>query len=85
MNGRKSPTAADTVKISTVEMREALRYKGHHLSNPDGVSEFATIFFLTGAIKAAFGFMIVSKIYTTIAYFIDERNWTKIGWGFVES
>jgi len=29
----------------------------------------------------AFGFMIVSNIYTTLAYFFHERIWGKIKWG----
>ncbi len=47
--------------------------------------DFATIFLLTDAVKAALGFMIISNIYTTAAYLIHERMWTKINWGVVEA
>ncbi|TYQ23577.1 DUF2061 domain-containing protein [Pseudanabaena sp. UWO310] len=43
--------------------------------------DFTTIYILTGTTKVAIGFMIVSNIYTTIAYFLDELFWVKIKWG----
>ena len=43
--------------------------------------DFASIYLFTGQIKVAFGFMIVSNIYTTIGYFFHERIWDKIKWG----
>lgn len=43
--------------------------------------DFTSIYLFTGKIRIAFGFMIVSNIYTTIGYFFHERIWDKIKWG----
>jgi uncharacterized membrane protein len=43
--------------------------------------DFVTIYLLTGTLKMAVGFMIISNIYTTVAYFIHERIWARITWG----
>ncbi len=45
------------------------------------ILDFASIYLFTGQTKIAFGFMIVSNIYTTIAYFFHERIWDRIKWG----
>lgn len=45
------------------------------------IFDFVSIYLFTGQIKVAFGFMIVSNIYTTIGYFFHERIWDKIKWG----
>lgn len=45
------------------------------------ILDFTSIYLFTGQIKVAFGFMLVSNIYTTIGYFIHERIWDKIRWG----
>jgi len=45
------------------------------------VLDFSAIYFLTGKTNVALGFMIISNIYTTAAYFIHERIWNKIKWG----
>jgi len=37
------------------------------------ILDFVSIYLFTGKIKVAFGFMIVSNIYTTLAYFFHER------------
>lgn len=42
---------------------------------------FLTIYLFTGQAKIAIGFMIVSNIYTTIAYFVHERIWDRVKWG----
>jgi uncharacterized membrane protein len=47
--------------------------------------DFVTIYLLTGTVRVAVGFMVVSNIYTTAAYFIHERIWARIRWGIVES
>jgi uncharacterized membrane protein len=47
--------------------------------------DFITIYLFTGTVRVAIGFMIVSNIYTTGAYFIHERIWARIRWGIVES
>ena len=43
--------------------------------------DFSVIYLLTGRVDVALGFMIISNIYTTAAYFIHERIWNKITWG----
>ena len=43
--------------------------------------DFVTVYFFTGKLSLALGFMIVSNIYTTLAYFFHERIWDKIKWG----
>ena len=45
------------------------------------VLDFTSIYLFTGQVKIAFGFMLVSNIYTTVAYFLHERIWDKIKWG----
>ncbi len=45
------------------------------------VLDFSVIYLLTGRVDVALGFMIISNIYTTVAYFIHERIWNKIRWG----
>ena len=47
--------------------------------------DFATIYVFTGAVRVAIAFMIASNIYTTIAYLIHERLWTKVRWGIAET
>lgn len=47
--------------------------------------DFATIFLLTGAVRAAVGFMLASNVYTTVAYVLHERLWAKLKWGVEES
>jgi uncharacterized membrane protein len=43
--------------------------------------DFVTIYLFTGAIRVAFGFMVISNIYTTVGYFFHERLWARIQWG----
>ncbi len=45
--------------------------------------DFLVIYLLTGKVKTAAAFMIVSNIYTTVAYFLHERIWAGINWGLV--
>jgi adenylylsulfate kinase len=47
------------------------------------ILDFASIYLFTGQLKVALGFMIVSNIYTSVAYFFHERIWDKIKWGKV--
>jgi uncharacterized membrane protein len=35
--------------------------------------DFATIYLITGTVRVALGFMIVSNLYTSIAYIVHER------------
>lgn len=43
--------------------------------------DFATIYFLTGALGVSLGFVIASNIYTTLAYVGHERLWAHVQWG----
>ena len=43
--------------------------------------DFLVIYLLTGKVMTAAAFMIVSNIYTTVAYFLHERAWAGIKWG----
>ncbi len=45
------------------------------------VLDFFTVYFFTGKVEVAVGFMLVSNTYTTIAYFLHERIWNRIKWG----
>ena len=45
------------------------------------ILDFGSIYLFTGKIKIAFGFMIISNIYTTVGYFLHERIWDKVKWG----
>lgn len=45
------------------------------------VLDFVVIYLLTGKVATAAGFMIISNIYTTVAYFLHERVWARIRWG----
>ena len=46
--------------------------------------DFGAIYLFTGEVRIAVGFMIVSNIYTTLAYFGHERLWSRISWGLRE-
>ena len=77
------------------DMFEKLLPESHHATETLGRSVFKTIsyrvvilildfisiYLFTGQLKVAFGFMVVSNIYTTLAYFFHERIWDKIKWG----
>jgi len=43
--------------------------------------DFVTLYLITGTLRVAVGFMIISNIYTTAAYFAHERLWARIEWG----
>ncbi len=43
--------------------------------------DFTVLTLLTQRMDIAFGFVVVSNIYTTAAYFIHERLWNRIQWG----
>jgi len=45
------------------------------------VLDFTAVYLLTGRVETALGFMIVSNIYTSIAYYFHERIWNAINWG----
>jgi len=43
--------------------------------------DFVTIYWFTGTVKIAVGFMIISNLYTTAVYVAHERLWARIQWG----
>jgi uncharacterized membrane protein len=43
--------------------------------------DFLAVYLLTGKVATATTFMIVSNIYTSVAYFFHERLWSRIKWG----
>ena len=45
------------------------------------ILDFLVVYLLTHKIETAAGFMIISNIYTTVAYFLHERIWSGIRWG----
>jgi uncharacterized membrane protein len=45
------------------------------------ILDFLVVYLLTHKIETAAGFMIISNIYTTVAYFLHERIWSGIQWG----
>jgi uncharacterized membrane protein len=45
------------------------------------VLDFTAIRLFTGRNDIAVGFVLVSNVYTTIAYFLHERIWNGIKWG----
>jgi len=45
------------------------------------ILDFSVIYLLTRRVDVALGFMIISNIYTTVAYFVHERIWNRIRWG----
>jgi uncharacterized membrane protein len=47
--------------------------------------DFGTIYLFTGKVRVAVGFMIASNLYTTAAYFLHERAWSRVRWGIRET
>ena len=47
--------------------------------------DFLTIYLFTGAARIAVGFMIASNVYTSVAYFVHERLWSRLKWGVNET
>ena len=45
------------------------------------ILDFTVIYILTHRVDVAVGFMVISNIYTTAAYFVHERIWNRIRWG----
>jgi len=43
--------------------------------------DITVIYLMTGRLDIALGFMIVSNVYTSGAYYFHERIWNKISWG----
>ncbi len=49
------------------------------------VLDFLVVYLLTHKVEVAAGFMIVSNLYTTLAYFVHERLWSRSQWGLTIS
>jgi len=45
------------------------------------ILDFTVTYLLTGRVEIALGFMFISNIYTSVAYYFHERIWNKIKWG----
>jgi uncharacterized membrane protein len=45
------------------------------------ILDFTTIYLFTGKVNIALGFMVISNLYTTVAYYLHERIWSRIAWG----
>jgi len=45
------------------------------------ILDFTAVYLLTGKVEVALGFMLLSNIYTSIAYYFHERIWNRIKWG----
>ena len=43
--------------------------------------DFTVIYLLTRRYDIALGFMVISNIYTAVAYYLHERVWNRIRWG----
>lgn len=43
--------------------------------------DITVIYLMTGRLDIALGFMIVSNVYTSVAYYFHEGIWNKISWG----
>ena len=43
--------------------------------------DFSALWVMTRTLKVAITFMVVSNLYTTGAYFLHERIWSRIPWG----
>ena len=43
--------------------------------------DFTAVYLFTGQLAIAFWFMIISNVYTAVAYYGHERFWNRILWG----
>lgn len=49
------------------------------------VLDFTVIYFITKRTDIALGFVVISNIYTTVAYYFHERIWNGISWGKIRA
>ena len=47
------------------------------------ILDFTFVYLFTRNTDIAVSFVVVSNIYTTVAYYFHERIWNKISWGKV--
>jgi len=66
----------DFKELWTRSLTKAVTYRAVIL-----VLDFTAVYLLTGRLKIALGFMLISNIYTSIAYYIHERIWNRTNWG----
>ena len=45
------------------------------------IADFIAVYFFTGKIEIAIGFVVVSNVYTSVLYFLHERFWDRVAWG----
>jgi uncharacterized membrane protein len=45
------------------------------------IADFIAVYFFTGRLEIALGFVVVSNIYTSALYFLHERFWDRVAWG----
>jgi len=45
------------------------------------ILDFTSVYLLTGRTEIALGFMLISNIYTSAAYYVHERVWNRTNWG----
>lgn len=43
--------------------------------------DFTVVYLLTKKVEIAIGFMLVSNVYTSVAYYVHERIWDVVKWG----
>ena len=74
------PDPANNVSRRTVSVRrsivKAATYRIVVMS-----CDFSALYLMTNAVKIAVAFTLASNAYTTAAYVLHERIWSRIGWG----
>lgn len=48
------------------------------------ILDFTFVYLFTRQINIAVGFVLISNVYTTVAYYLHERAWNKISWGKIQ-
>lgn len=67
---------ADQTEYWTRSMAKAVTYRLVIL-----LLDFIIIYWFTGRYEIALGFMLISNVYTSVAYYLHERVWARIRWG----
>ena len=70
---KTSGVARETWKRSLVK---AITYRAFIIT-----LDFVVIFLFTHRTDIALGFVVISNVYTSIAYYFHERMWSRISWG----
>ena len=45
------------------------------------ILDLTVVYLLTARLDIALGFMVISNLYTSVAYYIHERLWSRTDWG----